>query len=225
VKIRGYRIEPGEIEAVLRRHDGVKDVAVVTRDETGEKRLVAYVVGRDPARRPDAGTLRAHVRHSLPDYMVPAAFVVIETLPLTPNGKIDRNRLPAPEGRPQIAEYTAPRTSTEEALAAIWAEVLKLDKVGVNDNFFDLGGHSLLLLRLHQRLKAALHHDFPLMALFRHPTVRSFEAFLGADLPSRKSADDTHDKNRIDVGRDRGQKRRRLIAGRSMEQRANVEAS
>jgi amino acid adenylation domain-containing protein len=225
VKIRGYRIEPGEIEAVLRRHDGVKDVAVVTRDETGEKRLVAYVVGRDPARRPDAGTLRAHVRHSLPDYMVPAAFVVLETLPLTPNGKIDRNRLPAPEGRPQIAEYTAPRTSTEEALAAIWAEVLKLDKVGVNDNFFDLGGHSLLLLRLHQRLKAALHHDFPLMALFRHPTVRSFEAFLGADLPSRKSADDTHDKNWIDVGRDRGQKRRRLMAGRSTERRVNVEAS
>jgi amino acid adenylation domain-containing protein len=225
VKIRGYRIEPGEIEAVLRSHDGVKDVTVVMRDETGETQLVAYVVAHDPARRPDAGTLRAHVRHSLPDYMMPAAFVALEALPLTPNGKVDRNRLPAPEGRPQIAEYMAPRTSTEEALAAIWAEVLKLDKVGVNDNFFDLGGHSLLLLRLHQRLKAALRRDFPLMALFRHPTVRSFEAFLGADLPSGKSADDTHDKNRIDIGRDRGQKRRRLIAGRGTEQRANVEAS
>jgi amino acid adenylation domain-containing protein len=213
VKLRGYRIELGEIEAVLRRHDDVKDVAVVTRDDTGEKLLVAYVVGHDPTQPPEPSVLRAHVARSLPDYMVPSAFVALERLPLTPNGKIDRNQLPSPERHRQIVEYVAPCTPTEETLATIWAEVLALDKVGVNDNFFDLGGHSLLLLRLHQKLKAALRHDFPLMILFRHPTVRSFEAFLGADLPSRKSADESHDKSQI--GRNRGQKRRQRIAGRS----------
>jgi amino acid adenylation domain-containing protein len=173
VKIRGYRIELGEIEAALRRHAGVQDAVVVAReDDAGDKRLVGYVVGRGDTARPDAGMLRAHVKQSLPDYMVPSAFVVIDALPLTPSGKVDRKALPAPEGATVArTEYVAPRTPSEAVLAGIWAEVLKVDKVGVNDNFFELGGHSLLAMRVTARLREAFDIELPLRAMFEAPTV------------------------------------------------------
>ena len=172
VKIRGYRIELGEIEARLVEHGAVHQAVVLAREDmAGEKRLAAYVVAADAASA-DAGELRAHLKRSLPEYMVPSAYVVLEALPLTANGKIDRRALPAPEGDAIVrGEYVAPRTPTEEVLAAIWAEVLKLERVGIEDNFFELGGHSLLGTRVIARMREAFAVELPLRALFEAPTV------------------------------------------------------
>src|SRR5580693_6404864 len=181
VKLRGYRIELEEIEAVLRRHGEVKDAVVVARqDEPGTRRLVAYVVGSAAALPPQPSALRAHAKTSLPDYMVPSAFVVIDALPLTPNGKIDRKALPAPasgEGIVQAA-YEAARSPTEEVLAGIWCEVLKLDRVVVHDNFFELGGHSLLATRVTARLREAFAVELALRAVFEAPTLQGLAAHV-----------------------------------------------
>jgi amino acid adenylation domain-containing protein/natural product biosynthesis luciferase-like monooxygenase protein len=227
VKIRGFRIELGEIEAALSAHPSVRQAVVVAREDApGEKRLVAYVVrNQESGATVEPNELGAHLKRSLPDYMVPSAFVVLEGLPLTPNGKVDRRSLPAPEGRPDVAQYVAPRTLTEEVLAGIWCEVLKVDKVGVNDNFFDLGGHSLLLQQLHRKLTIALDRDFSLMSLFHHPTIRAFEAFLSEDSLSRQSADVGQDRDFVDVSHDRGKRRRQIITRRATESRVNVEIS
>jgi amino acid adenylation domain-containing protein len=173
VKIRGFRIEPGEIEAVLRGHESVTDCVVVVRADAGEQRLVAYVVGEAPA-----DELRTHLRRSLPEYMVPAAFVVLEALPLTPNGKLDRRALPAPELASAEDRYVAPRTSAEEGMAEIWAEVLKVERVGVHDNFFELGGHSLLATRVVSRVRERLGVELPLRAVFEHRTLEELARVL-----------------------------------------------
>ncbi|MBV9108432.1 MAG: amino acid adenylation domain-containing protein, partial [Gemmatimonadetes bacterium] len=182
VKVRGFRIELGEIEAVLRRHEGVTDCVVVARADAGEPRLVAYVVGGAPAE-----ALRAHVRRSLPEYMVPAAFVFLDALPLTPNGKLDRKALPAPDFAPAVERYVAPRTPVEEVLAGIWAEVLRLERVGVEESFFELGGHSLLATRVVSRVRGVFAVELPLRALFEGPTVAELagrvEEMRRAELP------------------------------------------
>jgi amino acid adenylation domain-containing protein/FkbH-like protein len=172
LKLRGFRIEPGEIEATLRSHGSVKDAIVVAREDSpGDKRLVAYVIASSDT-IVDLSDLRLYLKRSLPDYMVPSAFVVLEALPLTPNGKIDRRALPTPEDLAVVrGEYVAPRTSTEGMLALIWAEVLKLEHVGVHDNFFELGGHSLLATRLMARVRDGFRIELPLRVLFEAPTV------------------------------------------------------
>ncbi|HEX2079486.1 MAG TPA: phosphopantetheine-binding protein, partial [Longimicrobium sp.] len=173
VKVRGFRIETGEVESALREHPGVADCAVVVRaDAPGEARLVAYVAGEA-----GADGLRAHLRTRLPEYMVPAAFVAVEGLPRTPSGKLDRRALPAPAPA-QPPRPVEPGAGLEARIAAIWAEVLGLESVGAEDNFFDLGGHSLLLTRLQGRLVAELGHPVPLVDLFHHPTVRSLARAL-----------------------------------------------
>ncbi|HEX5727109.1 MAG TPA: amino acid adenylation domain-containing protein, partial [Longimicrobiaceae bacterium] len=172
VKVRGFRIEPGEIEAVLRRHPAVVECAVVARTAgAGDTRLVAYVVGAA-----EADALRAHAGRSLPDYMVPSAFVSLDALPLTPNGKLDRKALPAPELASAEDRYVAPRTPTEEVLAGIWAEVLRLERVGVEDRFFDLGGHSLLATRIVARVRVVFGVDLPLRAVFERPVLSELAA-------------------------------------------------
>ncbi|HEX8903564.1 MAG TPA: amino acid adenylation domain-containing protein, partial [Longimicrobiaceae bacterium] len=167
MKIRGFRIEPGEIEAVLSIHPDVREARVIVReDEPGEKRLVAYLVGEV-----EMEALRAHLRRTLPEYMVPAAFVSLGRLPLTPNGKLDVKALPVPEVTSGEYRYVAPRTLVEETLAEIWAAVLKVDRVGVHDGFFDLGGHSLLATRVISRVREVFAVEVPLRALFEDPTV------------------------------------------------------
>jgi amino acid adenylation domain-containing protein len=167
VKIRGFRVELGEIEAALRRDAGVAECAVVAREDApGDRRLVAYLVGGA-----DVDGLRAGLRRTLPEYMVPAAFVFLDALPLTPNGKLDRRALPAPELASAEERYVAPRTPVEEVLAGIWAEVLRLERVGVEESFFELGGHSLLATRVMSRVREVFGAELPLRALFEGPTV------------------------------------------------------
>jgi len=173
VKIRGFRIELGEIEAALRQHPQVGEALVlVTERASGDKRLVAYVVPADGEDLTGAA-LRSFLADRLPDYMLPWAFVLLEALPLTSNGKVDRRALPTPDESSfaQGADFVAPRTPTEEQLAAIWAELLGLPQVGVTDNFFALGGHSLLAVRVLLRVQERFQVELPLSTLFEAPTI------------------------------------------------------
>jgi natural product biosynthesis luciferase-like monooxygenase protein len=182
VKIRGHRIELGEIEAVLAEHEAVRESVVVAREDVpGDKRLVAYVVpgGEDaPAHK----ELRAFLKERLPEYMIPAHFVTLEALPWTANGKINRQALPAVSGNgsDHRAEYVAPQTGLEQVIASVWQQVLRVEKVGVHDNFFDLGGQSLLMAQAHSQLRAALDaKDLPLIKMLEHPTVSALARYLG----------------------------------------------
>lgn len=179
VKIRGFRIELGEIEAALGQHPAVREAAVVVRqDRPGQERLVAYLVPRDTA--PSPAELRQHLQQTLPDYMVPSRFVTLEALPLTPNGKIDRKRLPAPAEVAEPKVIVAPRTPAEEQVAAVFREVLELPEVSVDADFFELGGQSLLAIRLVSRLEARLQTHVPLSLLFEVPTIAGLAARLYA---------------------------------------------
>jgi len=177
VKIRGFRIEPGEIEARLRQHAQIKETSVVVReDRPGDKRIVAYVTQLTSNDDLNPEFLRAFLKETLPDYMIPAAFVVMAQLPLLYNGKLDRNALPAPQMDAQSAQrYVAPRNPVEAELAALWAEALGLERIGIHDNFFELGGHSLLAVTLMERVRSS---ELPgdIQALFITPTVAGLAA-------------------------------------------------
>lgn len=182
VKIRGYRIELGEIEALLGEHAEVQDVAVVAREDTrGEKRLVAYVVARAGKEEGLSSRLREFLRQNVPDYMVPSAFVRLEALPLTPNGKLDRQALPAPEQTHHEEEKTfvAPRNELEERIAAVWSSILGLEKIGIDDNFFDLGGESFKAIKVVRKIGETLS----VMDLFKNPTIRQLAIYLAGEQP------------------------------------------
>ena len=193
VKIRGFRIELGEIEARLAEHPAVREAVVIAREDTpGDKRLVAYFTSSERDESDEsaiaAEELRSHLSAKLPEYMVPAAYVRLESLPLTPNGKLDRKALPAPEDDAYSTPgYEPPQGETEAKLAAIWAEVLKLDRVGRHDNFFSLGGHSLLAVRVVTRLQQALSVEVAIRDLFTHPVLadlaRALDSAAHAELP------------------------------------------
>ncbi|GAB7110203.1 hypothetical protein JCM4814A_85180 [Streptomyces phaeofaciens JCM 4814] len=189
VKVRGFRIEPGEIEAALERCPGVDRAAVVLReDPPGQRRLVAYAVPAPGAAPPPPGDLRRALAARLPDYMLPAAFVVLPELPLTVNGKLDRRALPAPPDDTP-GPHTAPATDTERAAAAVWTEVLGTGRVGRDDDFFALGGHSLRATRVVSRLGGRLGTEIPLRTLFEHPVLRAFAAAV--DTLAAPAAQDT----------------------------------
>lgn len=172
VKIHGFRIELGEIEALLASHPDIWETVVLVReDEPGDKRLVAYVVLKTK-QSPTVAEIRRFLTDQLPSYMIPSAFVLLESLPLTSNGKVDRHALPAPESREGLeVSFVAPRTPEEEILAKIWADILKVDQVDIHDNFFELGGNSLLGAQVISRLRVAFSIDFSLHRLFVSPTV------------------------------------------------------
>jgi thioesterase domain-containing protein len=177
VKVRGFRIELGEIEAALGTHPGVRQaVAVARADGAGDKRLAAYVVAADVC--PTASDLRAHLKEHLPEYMVPADFVFLPAIPLTPNGKVDRKALPSPQAGTTASGYVPPRTPLEIQMAFLWEEVLGRRPVGITDNFFEIGGHSLLAARLFARIEAVLGRALPLRALFEAPTVEGLAALF-----------------------------------------------
>jgi amino acid adenylation domain-containing protein len=204
VKIRGFRIEPGEVQAALRAHPGVEDVVVADYEHApGDRRLAAYVVPHAHA-GPAAGDawadgvdadggvgdassaarlvkdLRVFARERLPEYMVPAAFVLIDHVPLTTNGKMDRRALPAPVESGAHVPSVPPREGLEAQVAAVWCEVLGVERVGREDGFFDIGGHSLLLARVHARLRESLGREISIVELFRHTTVAALAEHLGA---------------------------------------------
>jgi amino acid adenylation domain-containing protein len=181
VKLRGYRIEPGEIEAVLRRHPQVAGAVVHLRDEgAGERRLVAYVVAAPGADDGFVECVRAHLRAQLPAYMLPAAVMALDALPLTPNGKVDRHALPTPTLRDTARPAAEPRTEVERALAAVWAEVLRVDRIDLHDSFFDLGGHSLLATQVVTRVRDALGVELPLATVFEAPSLAGLAAAVEA---------------------------------------------
>jgi len=180
VKIRGFRIELGEIETRLSQHEAVREAAVVVAaDNHYGGRLIAYVVA-GAEQQATAGELRSYVKNTLPEYMIPAAFVTLEALPLTPNGKVDRRRLSAMEAvQPEVKEtYVSPRSELERGIAGVWQEVLKVQKVGVHDNFFNLGGHSLLIVQVNDKLREALQIDVSIVDMFKYPTVSSLAEHL-----------------------------------------------
>jgi surfactin family lipopeptide synthetase C len=180
IKIRGIRIELGEIDAVLGSHKSVRQAVTTAREDTpGGKQLVAYLVLED-GEPPSAGDLRRYLKDRLPEQMVPSTFVIMEKFPLSANGKIDRQALPLPPAAPLMdkSNYVLPGTELERTVAAIWQEVLLLEKVGIHDNFFDLGGHSLRMAQVHSRLRSRLGREFPLLEMFSNPTVFSLACFL-----------------------------------------------
>jgi amino acid adenylation domain-containing protein/non-ribosomal peptide synthase protein (TIGR01720 family) len=197
VKIRGFRIEPGEVESALLAHPAVGEAAVIAReDRPGSPRLVAYLVAADGQSPPATGELREQLGRTLPEYMIPAAFVTLASLPLTTNGKLDRRALPAPErDGAASAGYQEPRAGAEQVIAGIWAEVLGADRVGAHDNFFELGGDSILSIQVTARLRAAFGVQLSPRALFTHPTV----ARLAAQLPLARDEDAAADSGAIPV--------------------------
>jgi amino acid adenylation domain-containing protein len=187
IKIRGYRVEPAEVEGVLSECPGVRACAVVARpDVGGENQLVAYVATQD-GRVYGPGELRDFLRKSLPDYMVPSAYVSVDQLPLTPNGKIDRVELGRLETDQPCAgqEYVSPAGVVEQMIAQIWSDVLGVERIGAYDNFFDLGGHSLSATRLIARLRSAFNTDFPLRSIFQDPTIAGFASRIRYNVGTR----------------------------------------
>jgi acyl carrier protein len=193
VKIRGMRVELGEIESVLAQHPIVRQAVVMAREDVPEDlRLVAYVVLHEN-QTTTIDDLQSHVLKHLPNYMVPSAFVLLEALPLTPNGKLDRQALPAPDqARPELqSTFAAARTPLEDAIAAIWSQVLEIGQVGIYDNFFALGGHSLLAMQVISRLQATFQVEVPLHRFLEAPTVAQLAEILqqckASNAKSRKS--------------------------------------
>jgi arthrofactin-type cyclic lipopeptide synthetase C len=183
VKIRGFRIELGEIESKLVQCRGVREATVIVReDKPGLKRLVAYWVPEDMSTAPDVDSLRESLMQALPSYMMPTSFVKLENLPVNPNGKVDRKALPVPElpanpNRPM----DVPKGSIEDKLIKVWLETLQVERVGLDDNFFDLGGHSMLALQMRSTIQNQLGYDISVVEFFAHPSIRSLAAFLSRD--------------------------------------------
>ncbi len=190
VKIRGYRIELGEVERQLARHAAVKEAAVIAREDVpGEKRLAAYVTLR-AGEAPSVEELRAHLKSSLPDYMVPSAFVTLERLPLTPSGKLDRRSLPPPQSQAYASErYEAPQGEVEQTLAHIWQDLLQIERVGRQDDFFELGGHSLLVLKALSKVNAAFGASLSVTDLYMSPTIAELATRIDAGVAQDKIVD------------------------------------
>lgn len=195
VKIRGFRIELGEIEANLMEHANVGEAVVIVRDDMADDpRLAAYVVCAD--QQADMADIRQFLKTRLPDYMVPADLMCLEQIPLTPNGKIDRRALPRPDaaGVPENDDQVVPATELEQTIASVWQDVLKLDRVGTNSNFFDLGGHSMLMAEVHEKLHTSLDTEISMLDLFKYPTISDLASYVGVEGSGQVSLEQSQDR-------------------------------
>jgi amino acid adenylation domain-containing protein/non-ribosomal peptide synthase protein (TIGR01720 family) len=217
VKLRGFRIELGEIEAVLSQHPAVHQVIVTLReDQPNDKRLACYIVA-ETGTQPDINELREFLRTKLPDHMIPTAFVMLESMPLNAHGKVERRALPAPDGlRPELhTSYVVPRTEAERNIAGVWQEVLRLESVGIFDNFFDLGGHSLLMIQVHDKLREVFKFEVSMVELFEYPSVVS----LAEHLSRQRDATPTENEHLVLAGQLReGRNRLRQQRARAQKQ-------
>jgi len=189
VKVRGIRVELGEVEAALSQHPAIRDAIVMVREDIpGDKRLAAYYVAQE-GQTPGIDDLRAFLGDMLPEYMIPASFMMMSSFPLSPNGKVNRAELPAPEGlRPRLqAAYVPPQSEAEQKISAVWEEVLRIDKVGIYDNFFDLGGHSLLVVTVNRKLRETFKKDISMVDMFRYPTINSLAKYLTEEVAEEES--------------------------------------
>ncbi|HEX8129280.1 MAG TPA: MupA/Atu3671 family FMN-dependent luciferase-like monooxygenase [Pyrinomonadaceae bacterium] len=216
VKIRGYRIEPGEVESVLSEHAAVEEAVLVAREDAsaGEVRLVAYLVTKAPLA---TGELRQFLKQKLPDYMIPSAFVALDAMPLTPNGKINRRALPAPsmQGTSAMgaADYVAPQTDLERTIAGIWQDALQVERLSTQDNFFDLGGHSLLMAQVHARLREVLQTEVPVIELFKYPTVSSLAKYFNQRQQQQQQPASRETEDRVKKRKEMFNRRRQLTKG------------
>jgi acyl carrier protein len=194
VKVRGLRIELGEIEWALEQHEGIREAVVVVREEVeGDQRLVAYIVAEsDTQVRVDE--IRGYLRRRIPEYMMPQAYVEMARMPVTGNGKVDRGRLPeVGRERPELEEeYVGPRSEMEEVVAGVWREVLGVERVGMRDNFFDVGGHSLLMVEVKERLGKEVGREVKLIELFQYPTIDSLVEHLNRNKDESPSLTQSH---------------------------------
>ncbi|NMG07610.1 non-ribosomal peptide synthetase [Brasilonema sp. UFV-L1] len=212
VKVRGFRIELGEIEAALNTHPQIQQAVVIaTEDIFDKKRLVAYFVSSDESLT--TNQIREFLKQKLPEYMVPNVFVTLDTLPLTSNGKIDRFALPAPDKEITLSTeaYVKPQTELERMIATIWQEVLQVEKVGLYDSFFDLGGHSLLLIKVHNKLREIFNQDISILEMFKHPTVSSFAQYLNQEKSDYLSSLDKSKNQLEDMKEGRNRLKKRLV--------------
>jgi hypothetical protein len=210
VKLRGFRIELGEIETILRNHPLVREASVLVHGSTGDRQLIGYVTMDGPAATPQE--IRRYLQQQLPHYMVPAVIIPLREFPLTPNGKIDPRALPAPSVNDSSyrSHFAAPRSAIERLIASVWREALGVDRVGLGDNFFDLGGHSLLLVQVHSRLSRLLDCPFSVVELFHFPTLETLARRLRTAAPAVEAAKNA----RLDQVDERMAKRRKARAQR-----------
>ncbi|MEH1906179.1 MAG: amino acid adenylation domain-containing protein [Nostoc sp.] len=222
IKIRGYRIELGEIEAVLVTHPKIKETLVLAReDKLGEKRLLAYVVADQKTSEifnqekvVTISELRNFLQEKLPEYMMPSAFVFLERMPLTPNGKIDHRALPVPESRQLETPYIRPQTKVERLITNIWQQLLQIEKVGVEDNFFHLGGHSLLIVKLQVELNEIFDKEIPIVELFKYPTIKSLAEYL-----TENNNESTYSQQAYEKAENRNSRKAMTIQKRQLRQK------
>jgi amino acid adenylation domain-containing protein len=198
VKIRGFRIELGEIETVLNQNSSVQEaIVIVIEDESSDKRLIAYIVSKLAPEQISITHLRNDLKEKLPNYMIPANFVFLNEMPLTPNGKIDRQALPHPDElqREEIS-YVAPQTQTEQKIAMIWQKILHIKKIGIHDNFFDLGGNSLLLIQVHEQLTNVLNQNIQIVTLFQYATISALAHHLDNSLSEETTLKTEHTQSK-----------------------------
>ncbi|BAY73752.1 amino acid adenylation domain-containing protein [Nostoc linckia NIES-25] len=218
IKIRGFRVELGEIEAVINQHPSVSaSVAIVREDKPGNQNLTAYIT-LHPDKTLTISELRRFLQNKLLDHMVPTAFMILEAFPLTSNGKVDRRALPMPDAlRPELeVAYVVPQTEVEKTIASVWQKALNLEKIGIHDNFFEIGGHSLLLVTVHSQLQEILNPELSTLDLFRYPTINSLAEYLSSSANKTVSLQETEiQTEKISAGK--AQQRKRLQKLKSVE--------